>query len=263
MTVSIQLPLYQIDAFADKPFAGNPAAICPLESWLPDEVMQSIAAENNLSETAFFVPTDTGYHIRWFTPLSEVKLCGHATLASAFVLFELLHYSKDTIVFESKSGALTVKRNANWFEMDFPTQPPEPCETPQAIVNAFRETPLQCLKAEDYIVVFGDEKSVLAAEPNMETLKALDLRGVAITAKSTGHDFVTRFFAPKYGIDEDPVTGSAFTQLTPYWAERLNKTTLSAKQVSRRGGEVMCRSAGDRVFISGKAVKFLQGTMEF
>lgn len=258
----MELALYQIDAFADKPFSGNPAAICPLESWLPDEVMQSIAAENNLSETAFFVPTKTGYHLRWFTPVREVKLCGHATLASAYVLIELLNYSGNSVSFETLSGTLTVRRNADWFEMDFPAQPPEACETPQIIVNTFHETPLLCLKAEDYIVVFADENIVAAAEPNMEALKGLDLRGVAITAKSARYDFVTRFFAPKYGINEDPVTGSAFTQLTPYWAKELKRDTLTAKQVSKRGGEVMCRLAGERVAISGKAVKFMQGTIQ-
>jgi PhzF family phenazine biosynthesis protein len=261
--VAMELALYQIDAFTDSPFSGNPAAICPLVSWLPDEAMQSIAAENNLSETAFFVPTKTGYHIRWFTPVAEVKLCGHATLASAYVLFELLHQAKDSITFDSLSGSLTVKRKGDWFEMDFPAQPPVACEIPQAIVNAFHETPLQCLKAEDYVVVFADEQFVAECKPNMEALKALDMRGVAITAQSSQYDFVTRFFAPKYGINEDPVTGSAFTQLLPYWAEELNKESLAAKQVSQRGGEVLGRLDGDRVFISGKAVRFMQGTIHF
>lgn len=255
----MELTLYQVDAFADKPFTGNPAAICPLENWLPDEVMQAIAMENNLSETAFFVPVETGYHIRWFTPVSEVKLCGHATLASAFVLFEELHYSKDVIVFDSLSGALRVTRNADKFEMDFPAQPPELCETPQLIVDAFGARPMQCLKAEDYIVVFEIEKDILMAEPDMEALKALDLRGVAITARSTDYDFVSRFFAPKHNINEDPVTGSSYTQLAPYWARELNKTTLSAKQLSRRGGEVKCHVGDERVAISGGAIKFMQG----
>jgi len=259
----MELSLYQIDAFADKPFSGNPAAICPLESWLPDEVMQDIAAENNLSETAFFVPTEAGFRIRWFTPLTEVRLCGHATLASAYVLFEELHYSKDVIVFDSLSGPLMVKRDGDRFEMDFPAQPPEECETPQAIVDAFAEQPQLCLKAEDYIVVFKDESSVLSASPNMEMLRVLDLRGVAITAKSSRYDFVTRFFGPKCGIDEDPVTGSAFTQLGPYWGRVYNRNSLTAKQVSPRGGEVMCRLDGERVVISGKAVKFMQGKIRF
>ncbi|MEJ2453001.1 MAG: PhzF family phenazine biosynthesis protein [Candidatus Thiodiazotropha sp.] len=255
----MELTIYQVDAFATAPFEGNPAAVCPLTNWLDGALMQRIAMENNLSETAFFVPTDSGYHIRWFTPAHEVDLCGHATLASAHVLFNHLGYEAQQIAFESRSGILRVRQSGDGLEMDFPAQPPKSCPTPEAIVDAFADTPVECLAAQDYIVVFADEASVMRAQPNMTQLKRLDLRGVAITAKSTQYDFVTRFFAPKYGIDEDPVTGSAFTQLAPYWARRLNKLKMTAKQVSQRGGTVVCKSTPDRVLISGNAATYLIG----
>jgi PhzF family phenazine biosynthesis protein len=258
----MELTIYQIDAFANKSFEGNPAAVCPLSEWLPDELMQSIANENNLSETAYFVKNDNNYHIRWFTPAHEVDLCGHATLASAYVIFNILGYKEKEISFESKSGLLTVRRNNDWLEMNFPSQPPVKCETPNLILEAFDETPVECLQSEDYIVVFENEQAVLNAKPNLSLLSELDLRGVAITSKSKKYDFVTRFFAPKYGINEDPVTGSAFTQLIPYWSRKLNKLNLSSKQVSDRGGEVECVHSGERVLISGKAVKYMVGTIE-
>lgn len=258
----MKLDIYQIDAFANKSFEGNPAAICPLEKWLPDELMQSIAEENNLSETAFFVATNNGFHIRWFTPSHEVNLCGHATLASAHVIFECLNYQKSEIVFESRSGQLSVKRLNDWLEMDFPSQPPEKCTAPQSLLDAFEQTPLECLKSEDYIVVFEDESSVLNAVPDLALLAEIDLRGVLITSKSVNYDFVTRCFAPKYGINEDPVTGSAFTQLVPYWADKLDKQTFKAKQVSSRGGVVNCVYSGERVKISGKAIQYMSGVIE-
>jgi PhzF family phenazine biosynthesis protein len=257
----VKLTLYQVDAFAAKPFEGNPAAVCPLDSWLSDRLMQQIAMENNLSETAFFVPVDTGFHIRWFTPVREVDLCGHATLASAHVLFNHLEYASEQISFESRSGNLTVRRRQDMLELDFPAQPPVACQTPDAISRAFAQSPLECLAAEDYILVFDSEASVTEANPDLTLLSQLDLRGVAITAKSERCDFVSRFFAPKYGIDEDPVTGSAFTQLTPYWANQLDKTRMSARQVSRRGGDVTCELVKDRVKISGEAVTYLIGTI--
>ncbi len=258
----MDLTLYQIDAFANKPFEGNPAAICPLDKWLPDELMQSIATENNLSETAYFVQTANGYHIRWFTPTQEVELCGHATLASAYVIFNILGCNKNEISFDSKSGLLTVKQSNDWIEMDFPSQRPSKCSTPEQIIKAFEETPVECLQSEDYIVVFENESSVINANPNLSLLSELDLRGVAITSKSNNYDFITWFFAPKYGINEDPVTGSAFTQLIPYWSSVLNKQSMNAKQVSMRGGEVGCVYSGNRVQISGKAVKYLVGAIE-
>ena len=258
----MELTLYQIDAFANRVFEGNPAAICALDDWLPDELMQSIAAENNLSETAYFIKTSNGYHIRWFTPTHEVDLCGHATLASAYVIFNILGYEKKEIIFESKSGLLKVTQNNDWLEMDFPSQAPVQCPVPEQILSAFNEKPIASLKSEDYIVVFENEESILNASPDLVTLSELDLRGIAITAKSKEYDFVSRFFAPNYGINEDPVTGSAFSQLIPYWSRKFNKKSLSAKQVSKRGGEVKCVELGDRVKISGKAVKYMTATIE-
>lgn len=258
----MKLTIYQIDVFANKAFEGNPAAICPLEEWLSDNLMLSIAAENNLSETAYFVKTQKGFHIRWFTPKHEVDLCGHATLASAYVLFEILGYTDKEIIFESKSGLLSVKKDKNWFVMDFPSQPPVPCQTPDLITRAFNQIPYKCLKSQDYIIIFENESNVLNANPDLSLLSELDLRGVIITSKSSTYDFTCRFFAPKYGINEDPVTGSAFTQLIPYWTNELNKTQMNAKQVSFRGGEVRCEYLEKRVRISGKAVKYMEGTIE-
>ncbi len=258
----MNLTLYQIDAFASKAFEGNPAAVCPLDKWLPDSLMQSIAAENNLSETAFFVRVENYYQIRWFTPVSEVSLCGHATLASAYVIFEFLDKQASEVLFESHSGQLRVVQNKEWLEMDFPAQPAVKCSTHALIIEAFGVTPIECLKSEDYVVVFENEETVMKASPDLSLLLKLDLRGVMITSKSKKYDFITRFFAPKYGIDEDPVTGSAFTKLIPYWSEKLSKKSLNAKQVSAREGEVKCHHLGDRVKISGKAVKYLVGTIE-
>ncbi|MBL1353091.1 MAG: PhzF family phenazine biosynthesis protein [Zetaproteobacteria bacterium] len=253
------LPIYHIDAFADQPFTGNPAAVCPLDTWLPDDVMQAIAGENNLSETAFFIPTQQGFHIRWFTPVTEVDLCGHATLAAAYVLFHCLNIIQDVIVFESKSGILKVSKVGDWLVMDFPAQVPSPCPIPDAIEQAFGIKTIACLKSEDYIIVFEHEADILAACPSLAALKKLDLRGVIITSTSDNYDFVSRFFAPNIGIGEDPVTGSAHTQLAPYWSGKLGKPKLRAKQLSARGGELMCEVVGQRVLISGKAVKYMQG----
>ncbi|MDQ6974524.1 MAG: PhzF family phenazine biosynthesis protein, partial [Mariprofundaceae bacterium] len=212
----MKLSTYCIDAFADKPFTGNAAAVCPLTQWLPDDVMQALAKENNLSETAFFIPTQQGFYIRWFTPTSEVDLCGHATLAAAYVLFDCLHVAKKTIRFESKSGVLKVSKNHDWLVMDFPSQVPMPCPIPIAIEQAFDIKPMECLKSADYLIVFEHEEDILAARPNLTLLETLNLRGVIITSTSDKYDFVSRFFAPHIGIDEDSVTGSAHTQLAPY-----------------------------------------------
>ncbi len=258
----MKIPLYQIDAFASKLFEGNPAAVCPLDKWLPDEIMQSIAAENNLSETAFFVPRGNGFHIRWFTPASEVDLCGHATLAAAYILFNTLGYKKDKIEFDSKSGILTVTKDNEWLVMDFPAQPPVSCDIPEEIIKAFNIEPIECLKSEDFIVVFEREIDIESAHPDFGQLIKLDLRGVIITAKSSRYDFVARFFAPKYGIPEDPVTGSAYTQLAPYWVSKIGPKRFSVKQMSSRGGELTCELVGDRVLISGRAVKYLEGTIK-
>lgn len=258
----MEITIYQIDAFATKVFEGNPAAICPLESWLEDDVMQAIAEENNLSETAFFVPENDSYHIRWFTPVSEVDLCGHATLAAAYVLFNILGYGNNSIVFFSKSGELSVTKNKDLLTLNFPIQPPVVCEIPEAIIDAFRTIPIECLKSEDYIVVFENEIEIINANPDLDSLKQLDLRGVIITAKSKQYDYVTRFFGPKVGIPEDPVTGSAYTQLAPYWQQNTGRKKFKVKQVSARGGEVNCEIINDRVYISGKAVKFFEGRLE-
>jgi len=255
----MELPIYQIDAFTSDVFKGNPAAVCPLSEWLSDETMQSIAEENNLSETAFFVPMEDKFHIRWFTPLSEVDLCGHATLGSAYVLFNILGYKNDAIRFDSKSGILVVTRQDDWLTLDFPKQPPVACDTPKEIFAAFNVKPIECMMSEDLIAVFENELDIESANPNFEQLKNIDSRGVIITAKSTRYDFVARFFAPKYGIPEDPVTGSAYTQLAPYWATKLGKKKFKAKQMSLRGGELYCEVFGDRVLISGKAAKYMEG----
>ncbi len=256
------LKIYQIDAFASKVFTGNPAAVCPLDTWLDEKLLQQIAAENNLSETAFFVENNGDYDIRWFTPTVEVDLCGHATLASAYVLFEELGFKGETIVFQSKSGELKVGQDGDRFVLDFPQQTPVSCTIPQPIQQIFGSHVIACLKHEDYMVVLADEAAVINATPNMQLLQLLDLRGVTITARSEQYDFVSRFFAPNCGIDEDPVTGSSFTQLAPYWAKVLGKNKLTAKQVSQRGGEVWCELVDDRVYIAGYAVKYAEGFIE-
>jgi len=255
----MEIPIYQIDAFTSRVFSGNPAAVCPLEAWLDEGLMQGIAQENNLSETAFFVPDGDGYHIRWFTPVAEVDLCGHATLASAFVLFEYLAPSKDQVTFHSRSGKLTVKKDKDLLAMDFPSRPPGPCKTPPALIKALGKAPLEVLAAEDYFVVFSNEQEIMDLEPDMSGLKKVDLRGVITTAPGDDVDFVSRFFAPKFGIDEDPVTGSAHCALTPYWSNRLKKKALRGRQVSRRGGELSCGDRGNRVIIAGRAVQYMKG----
>jgi len=259
----MKLPIYQVDAFASQAFSGNPAAICPLEHWLEESVMQAIAAENNLSETAFFVAQGKDYHIRWFTPTVEVDLCGHATLASAYVIFECLDSESDQILFHSKSGPLPLKKEKDRIVMDFPSKPPTPCTPPEILLKAFDQVPLEVWKSDDYLVVFEQEKDIAALQPDMAALAQLDLRGVMVTAKGDSVDWVSRFFAPKYGIPEDPVTGSAHCTLTPYWTQKLGKTTHHALQISSRGGELFCELKEDRVMISGKATLFLEGTITF
>lgn len=258
----MKLDIYQIDAFAEKQFEGNPAAVVSLDKWLPDAVMQAIAEENNLAETAFFVPSENGYHIRWFTPSKEVKLCGHATLASAYVLFTFLGYKEKVLSFESLSGELLVTKVGDLLTLDFPAQPPEICNTSTRLTEGLGKAPVECLKHDDYIAVFENEEDVLNITPSHEVLKQLDLRGVIVTAPSVEFDFVARFFAPKLGVPEDPVTGSAYTQLMPYWSDRLGKSQLLAKQVSSRGGKLLCELNGDRVLISGKAVTYMMGSIE-
>lgn len=253
------IPVYQVDAFTDSVFKGNPAAICPLSEWLSAETMQSIATENNLSETAFFVKNASGYDLRWFTPAVEVDLCGHATLASAFVLFNLMGEQGERITFHTKSGALTVSRKGNLLSLDFPARPPVRAEACDGLFEALGAPPSSLLAARDYLAVYDSEDDVRALNPKMEGLKQIDKFAVIVTAPGRNCDFVSRFFAPAKGVPEDPVTGSAHCTLIPYWAERLNKSQLLARQVSKRGGELLCEMHGDRVQIAGHGALFLKG----
>jgi PhzF family phenazine biosynthesis protein len=258
----MDLRLYQIDAFADRLFSGNPAAVCPLEAWLPDETMQKIAFENNLSETAFYVPTDRGFRIRWFTPAVEVALCGHATLATAYVIFTHDRYPGDTIDLASKSGTLKVRREGELLVLDFPAGRPAPAPVPPGLVEALGREPVETLKGTtDYLIVYEAEEDVATLAPNIPDLGRVDARGIVVTAPGRQVDFVSRFFAPRVGVAEDPVTGSAHTMLTPYWSARLGKPVLSAMQLSARQGRLRCRMAGDRVEIAGRAVPYLAGTI--
>ena len=254
---------YQVDAFANRVFEGNPAAVCPLEFWLDDDVLQSIASENNLAETAFFVPADKGFDLRWFTPVKEVNLCGHATLASAHVIFEILDYADPLIRFQTRSGELTVQRKGDLLEMDFPALALKPCTDFDALTAALGQRPVELFTTEDYLAVFDNEAAIRAMKPDHGRLSQLDLRAVIITAPGTEFDFVSRVFAPKYGIPEDPVTGSAHCALAPYWATRLNKNTLNARQVSARGGNIGCEVKVDRVLLSGHAVTFMTAEIIF
>lgn len=259
----MRIPLYQVDAFASQLFRGNPAAICPLDRWLDDQTLQSIAAENNLSETAFYVPNGNGYHLRWFTPGVEVDLCGHATLASAHVIFSIRRETDAArLQFQTKSGELVVERDGDMYAMDFPARPPAECAVDAGLVEALGVQPKQILGARDYFCVFDTENEVLALKPNMEKLAAIDRFAFIVTAPGRDCDFVSRFFAPAKGVPEDPVTGSAHCSLIPYWSKRLGKTKLHAKQVSKRGGELWCEDRGERVRMAGKAVKFLEGFIE-
>jgi len=256
----VKIPIHQIDAFTSRIFSGNPAAVCPLEQWLDDSVLQAIAQENNLSETAFFVPERDGYRIRWFTPVAEVDLCGHATLATAFLIF-WSDTLRSEITFFSKSGELNVHRDQDFIALDFPSQTPVPCSAPKDLLEALEVEPLEVLRSEDYLVVFSSEKDVSNLNPDMEKLDKLELRGVIATAKGDSADFVSRFFAPKFGVNEDPVTGSAHCSLTPYWAKKLNRQNLYAQQISKRGGELYCINRGNRVVISGRAVQYMEGSI--
>jgi PhzF family phenazine biosynthesis protein len=259
----MKIKQYQVDAFATRAFEGNPAAVCPLESWLDDGLLQAIAEENNLSETAFFVPSEKGFKLRWFTPVKEVDLCGHATLATAHVLFDILGYAGQTITFETRSGELIVERKAGRLEMNFPACPPTPCKLSETLAKGLGQRPVEVLASDDYLAVFDSEATVRAITPDMVLLGQLDLRGVIITAPGTDVDFVSRFFAPKFGIPEDPVTGSTHCALAPYWAGKLGKRTLSARQVSKRGGDLTCEIKADRVLLSGCAVTFMEAEIAF
>ena len=254
------IPFYQVDAFTDRLFGGNPAGVCPLDSWLPDDIMQKIAMENNVSETAFFVRKDNGFHIRWFTPKVEVNLCGHATLASAHVIFQYLDFSGTTVSFESRSGILNVNREGDLLVLDFPANNPVRTALPDDIVKALNITPVQCFRGkEDYLLLYKSQKEIESLTPDFRHLEKVDARAVIVTAPAEKVDFVSRFFGPRVGVDEDPVTGSAHTVLIPFWAEKLGKTEMKALQLSRRGGTLFCRLRGDRVDIGGNAVTFIKG----
>ncbi len=255
----MNIPIYQVDAFTDKLFGGNPAAVCPLEKWLDTELLQKIAAENNLSETAFFVKGGKDFELRWFTPKIEVDLCGHATLASAHVIFNHLSYDEKQITFASASGELRVTTANGLITLDFPSTPPSPAEIVPELTQGLGLKPKEVHKSRDYLALFKSEDDILSIEPDFNILGKLDSLGVIITAEGKNSDFVSRFFAPAAGINEDPVTGSAHTTLIPFWTERLNKNTLHAFQLSERKGELFCELSGDRVKISGYAVTFLKG----
>jgi PhzF family phenazine biosynthesis protein len=264
----LELPIYQVDAFADTLFGGNPAAVVPLEAWLPDALMQQIAAENNLAETAFFVRELDGYALRWFTPTVEVPLCGHATLAAAHVVFRFMRPEARVVRFKSvKSGVLTVTREDPLLALDFPSLPLSPTPAPDGLLAALglpdgAVGPEAVAGLRNLMCVFGDGSAIAALAPDFRALARLPVDGVVVTAPGSGAiDFVSRYFAPAMGIDEDPATGSTHCHLIPYWAERLGRGTLMARQISRRGATLVCADLGDRVSIAGRAQLYLQGTI--
>lgn len=255
----MRIPIYQIDAFTNEQFKGNPAAVCPLENWLDKEIMQKIAGENNLSETAFFVKKGQDYELKWFTPETEVDLCGHATLAAAFVIFTYLEPALSEIRFHTKSGVLFVKKEDTMLSLVFPSREGIRCEPPLELIEGLGRQPLEVYASRDYLVVFETEEDILNLKLDFEKLKQLDKFGIIVTACGNEVDFVSRFFAPNEGINEDPVTGSAHCTLIPYWSHQLKKEILTAKQVSSRGGTLYCENLGDKVKISGEAVIYMEG----
>ena len=258
----MKLPIFQIDAFTDHLFGGNPAAVVPLDSWLPDEVLAAIAAENNLSETAFVIPGLGEIPLRWFTPTVEMDLCGHATLAAAHVLFRHFTPSVDRLTFVTHSGNLTVTTDADRLTLDFPARPGISLEISEEVVSALGSRPREVLLARDLLAIFDRESDVKDLQPDFARIAALDALGVIVSAPGETVDFVSRFFAPAAGVPEDPVTGSAHCTLVPYWAARLGKSSLTAKQLSARGGDLSCRLLGDRVLMSGSAVEYLRGEID-
>lgn len=256
--------IFHVDAFTNRLFSGNPACVVPLQEWISEQAMQAIAAENNVSETAFFAPeidTDGEFRIRWFTPTCEVDLCGHATLATAHVLKHHMKHHADTIRFECASGVVSVRSEGERLVLDFPSRAGEPIEVEDELVRALGIRPTEVSKARDLMCVYESKKDVLAVQPDMERLARVAPFGVIITAPAVAHDFVCRFFAPAKGVDEDPVTGSAHCTLIPYWAKRLKKTSMVSHQISRRGGELFCRLDGQRVHIGGTCVTYSEGTL--
>jgi PhzF family phenazine biosynthesis protein len=256
----MELPIYQVDAFASRLFTGNPAAVVPLQEWLPAPTMQAIAAENNLAETAFFVPSSGDFELRWFTPTTEVSLCGHATLATAYVIATILSPDRNLLRFHTKSGPLEVTRHGEILSLDLPARPPLPTPVPDDLAVILGASPAAVLRAaDDFLVVFAGDQTVRALNPDLGRIARLPAQGVIVTAPSRDVDFVSRYFAPAAGIPEDPVTGAAHCALVPYWSQRLGKTNLHARQVSARGGDLYCRASGARVVLSGRAVLYLEG----
>jgi PhzF family phenazine biosynthesis protein len=260
----MRMPMFQVDAFTTRRFAGNPAAVLRMEMYPDDATLQAIAAENNLAETAFLVPEGGDYHLRWFTPKLEVPLCGHGTLASAAAVMERLEPTRRGVVFHSASGPLTVKRTAKGYCMDFPSRPSEVIPTPPELAKALGADPSEVtLNSFNYLAVFANAKTVRELNPDMAAIARMDRLGVIVTAPGDeNYDFVSRYFAPAKGIPEDPVTGAAHCMLTPYWAKRLNKSSFHAYQASQRGGEITCRLVGDRVELEGSCVFYLEGEVE-
>jgi PhzF family phenazine biosynthesis protein len=263
---SSNMTVYQVDAFTDKLFGGNPAAVIPLKKWIPDELMQNLAMENNLAETAFFVPSEKrgiDYDLRWFTPVFEINLCGHATLASAYVIFELLKWKKKKIVFNTKSGLLTITKKKEMLAMDFPSWPPERItEYPDALLASLGNPEIAGVyKNREYLVELINEEAVKRCNPDFSLMRKVD-RMIIITAPGKEVDFISRFFAPNSGIDEDPVTGSAHSQLIPFWSDKLGKKKMIAKQLSQRGGTVYCEQKGERVIMGGQCVFYMKGEIE-
>ncbi|WP_199118958.1 PhzF family phenazine biosynthesis protein [Pedobacter sp. ASV28] len=259
----MKLSIYQADAFTDKLFGGNPAAVVPLSEWLSNNEMQKIAAENNVSETAFFIPQGENFELRWFTPTFEIDLCGHATLATAHILFTELSYGKDEIHFHTlKAGTLTVKREGDLYVLDFPSRPAVKSQVPDELLTAIGDKkPIEVLRARDIMLVYEHETDIHELKPDFSALAKIDKDGVIVTAKGDHSDFVSRFFIPAAGINEDPVTGSAHCNLIPYWAEKLGKNELHAYQISERRGELWCELKADRVLMKGKAITYLKGSI--
>lgn len=263
----MQVKIFQIDAFTDKVFGGNPAAVCPLDNWLEDETLLNIAIENNLAETAYFVQiSDNRFQLRWFTPEFEMDLCGHATLAAAFVIINELKNESQEILFETESGLLTVKKIDDYLELDLPARPPQKATLPKIITESLNIQPIEVWKARDYLLVYDSVADIEKITPNQSVLNQININpgGIIVTAKTDAEnvDFVSRFFTPQASVFEDPVTGSAHCTLVPFWAERLNKTTLNAEQISKRRGKLICQLNGDRVAVKGKAVKYLEGVID-
>jgi len=262
MEEQMKLPIYQVDAFTEKIFSGNPAAICPLNKWINEELMKNIARENNLSETAFFVEKKDYFELRWFTPETEVDLCGHATLAASYIILNHLKPNQNIIKFKTKSGNLKVTKEKNGLiSMLFPARKGERTKPPENLVKALDKKPEQTYLARDYMLVYKNEKIIKNIKPDFKLLETVDIFGTIITAPGENSDFVSRYFAPKEGIPEDPVTGSAHCTLVPYWSKKLNKNILYARQLSKRGGEIFCENLDKNIKISGKAVTYSKGSI--